>query len=191
MEYGMLKEDMAQKPPYATYNILNGTQLYTMEGESNEKASEFIEQSAKYNTDNIFMLPKQVKLFADGAIYSLAIEMKEGYTEGFKGQWITPLVLFEEQMNIYWDKGHKIHIHVNRDLGVERCLDITRKLMARNLRKNHRMTFHHLGYFTDDQAEEMKKLGIEASVKPYYLWALVDKYSEHGLGSDGPGTWYT
>jgi hypothetical protein len=184
MEYAMLKEEMAKNPPYEIYNILNGTQLYGMEGNSNEKASEFIEASSKYNTNNITMLPKQIKLFADGAIYSLAMEMKEGYTEGFKGQWITPLVLFEEQMNIYWDKGYKIHIHVNGDLGVERCLDVTRKMMARNPRKNHRMTYHHLGYFTDDQADEMKKLGVEASVNPYYLWALADKYSEHGLGPD-------
>ena len=184
MEYSMLKEEMAKNPPYEIYNILNGTQLYGMEGKSNEKASEFIEASPKYNTNNLFMLPKQVKLFADGAIYSLAMEMKEGYTEGFKGQWITPLVLFEEQMNLYWDKGYKIHIHVNGDLGVERCLDVTRKMMARNPRKNHRMTYHHLGYFTDDQADEMKELGVEASVNPYYLWALADKYSEHGLGPD-------
>jgi len=32
-------------------------------------------------------------------------------------------------------------------------------------------------------AEKMKNLGIEASVNPYYLWALADKYSEFGLGS--------
>jgi hypothetical protein len=30
----------------------------------------------------------------------------------------------------------------------------------------------------------MAELGMEASVNPYYLWALSDKYAEHGLGQE-------
>ena len=30
----------------------------------------------------------------------------------------------------------------------------------------------------------MEELGMEASVNPYYLWALADKYSEFGLGPE-------
>ncbi|MBE9539168.1 MAG: amidohydrolase [Proteobacteria bacterium] len=184
MEYQLLKSEMDKNPPYEVYNVLNGTQLYGMRG-SNEKAWEFMEAAPeKYNTDNILMLPKQVKLYADGAIYSLAMEMKEGYSDGFKGQWMTPPVLFEKQMNFYWDKGYKINIHANGDLGIQLCLDITEKMMKRKPRKNHRLTLHHLGYFTDDQAEQMQALGIEASANPYYLWALADKYSEYGLGPE-------
>jgi predicted amidohydrolase YtcJ len=41
-----------------------------------------------------------------------------------------------------------------------------------------------MGYFSDKQAEQVKNLGIEASVNPYYLWALADKYSEKGLGKE-------
>ena len=183
MEYNLLKAEMDKNPPYEVYNILSGTQLTNMKG-SIEKAAEFMESTpAKYDTKNIKILPKQVKLFADGAIYSLAMQMKEGYTDGFKGKWMTPLALFEEQMNYFWDKGYKIHIHANGDLGIQRCIDITRKMMERNPRKDHRLTLHHMGYFTADQADEMKELGIEASVNPYYLWALSDKYSEHGLGA--------
>ncbi len=182
MEYNLLKAEMDKNPPYEVYNILNGTQLSNMMG-SIEKATEFMESTpAKYNIDNIKILPKQVKLFADGAIYSLAMQMKEPYTDGFKGQWMTPLALFEEQMNYYWDRGYKIHIHANGDLGIQRCIDITRKMMERNPRKDHHLTLHHLGYFTADQADEMKELGIETSVNPYYLWALADKYSKYGLG---------
>ena len=182
MEYDLLKVEMDKKPPYDVYNVLNGTQLFSMLG-SNEKAYEFIEAAAdKYDTQNIFMLPKQVKLFADGAIYSLAMEMKDGYTDGFKGQWMTPLATFEEQMNFYWDKGYKINIHANGDLGIQRCIDITQSMMTRNPRKDHRLTLHHMGYFTDDQADQMQELSIEASANPYYLWALSEKYSEHGLG---------
>ena len=184
MEYAMLKQEMAKNPPYDVYNVFNGTQLYGVHGNSNEKAYDWIEQAGQYDTSNIFMLPKQVKLYADGAIYSLAMQMKDGYSEGFKGQWMTPPTLFEEQMNFYWDKGYKINIHANGDLGIQMCIDIVRKMMKRNPRNNHRLTLHHVGYFTDSQADEMQELSIEASANPYYLWALADKYAEHGLGKD-------
>jgi len=182
MEYNLLKGEMDKKPSYEIYNILNAGALTAVKG-SIEKATEFMESTpAKYNTDNIKILPKQVKLFADGAIYSLAMQMKEGYTDGFKGQWMTPVDTFKKQMNYYWDRGYKIHIHANGDLGIQLCIDIVRDMQKRNPRKDHRLTLHHLGYFTADQADEMKELGIEASANPYYLWALAEKYSEHGLG---------
>ena len=182
MEYDLLKSEMDKKPAYEIYNILNAGALTAVKG-SIEKATEFMEKTpAKYNTDNIKILPKQVKLFADGAIYSLAMQMKDGYTDGFKGQWMTPLETFKKQMNYYWDRGYKIHIHANGDLGIQRCIDTVREMQKRNPRKDHRLTLHHLGYFTANQADEMKELGIEASVNPYYLWALSEKYSKYGLG---------
>ena len=184
MELDLLKNEMAKNPPYTIYNILNGANLKIAKGGTNEKAAEFMEAAVKNNTDNIIILPKQVKLFCDGAIYSLAMEMKEPYTDGFKGQWITPLTDFEGLMNFYWDRGYKIHIHANGDLGIQRCIDITKSMMERNPRKDHRLTLHHMGYFTDDQADQMKALGMEASANPYYLWALAEKYSEHGLGPE-------
>ena len=184
MEYTLLKQEMDKNPPYEVYNILNGTQLGRMYG-SIEKATEFIESApGQFNTHNITILPKQIKLFADGAIYSLAMQLKEPYRDGFKGKWMTPLSLFEKQMNYYWDRGYKIHIHANGDLGIQRCIDITRKMMARKPRKDHHLTLHHMGYFTADQAAQMQELGIEASVNPYYVWALADKYSEYGLGKE-------
>ena len=182
MEYDLLKSEMDKKPAYEIYNILNAGALTAVKG-SMEKATKFMEETPdKYNTDNIKILPKQVKLFADGAIYSLAMQMKEGYTDGFKGQWMTPLETFKKQMNYYWDRGYKIHIHANGDLGIQLCLDTVRDMQKRNPRKDHRLTLHHLGYFTADQADEMKKLGIELSVNPYYLWALSEKYTKYGLG---------
>ncbi|MFK5878693.1 MAG: amidohydrolase [Flavobacteriaceae bacterium] len=184
MEYNLLKAEMDKNPPFEIYNVLNGTYL-TLNAGGLEAAEELIVAAPeKYNTQNIFVLPKQVKLFADGAIYSLAMQMKEGYTDGFKGQWITPLDVFNEQMNFYWDKGYKINIHANGDLGIQMCLDIVEDMMKRNPRKDHRLTLHHIGYFTEDQADQMQRLGVETSANPYYLWALADKYSEVGLGPD-------
>ena len=186
MEYGMLKNEMDKNPPYDTYLIPNGTQLYAMAGNSNEKAEKMMQTlPGKYNTQNITFLPKQVKLFADGAIYSLAMQMKQPYTDPrFKGQWMTPLDLFKQQLSFYWDKGYKIHVHANGDKGIQQVIDFNREDQKRHPRKDHRFTLHHMGYFDADIAQQVKDLGMEASVNPYYLWALSDKYAKVGLGKE-------
>lgn len=186
MEYGMLKSEMDKNPPYDVYLIPNGTQLYTMNGNSNEKAMEMMEKmTSEYNTQNIFFLPNQVKLFSDGAIYSLAMQMKDPYlSDEFKGQWMTPLDLFKEQLSLYWKNDYKIHVHSNGDLGIQQVLDFNAEDQKLYPRNDHRFTLHHMGYFDADIAQQVKDLGMETSVNPYYLWALADKYSEFGLGKE-------
>ncbi|MEW6997432.1 amidohydrolase [Colwelliaceae bacterium BS250] len=183
-ELALLKAEMANNPPYDVYLIPSGTQLYGMKG-GNDEAMSFMETLAtgeEYNTANVHFLPKQVKLFADGAIYSQLMQMKDDYTDGHVGEWMTPLDLFSKQIEMYWNNGYKIHVHANGDLGQQMVIDSVKQLQAQNPRTDHRLTLHHMGYFTDDMTKQMAELGMEASVNPYYLWALSDKYAEHGLG---------
>ena len=181
-EYALLKIEMDKLPPYSVYLIPNGTQLYRMKG-GNEEALAFTKTlDGKYNTDNIKFLPNQIKLFSDGAIYSQLMQMQDGYTDGHAGEWMTPPDLLKEQLSLYWDNGYKIHVHSNGDLGIQQVLDFNSADQKRNPRSDHRFTLHHMGYFTDAQAQQVADLGMEASVNPYYLWALADKYSEIGLG---------
>lgn len=185
-ELAMLKSEMATNPPYDVYLIPNGTQLYAMQG-GNVEAMEFMEglaSSDQHNTENIHFLPKQVKLFADGAIYSQLMQMKDGYIDGHEGEWMTPLELFNEQIELYWRNDYKIHVHANGDLGQQMVIDSLANLQANSPREDHRLTLHHMGYFTEDMAQEMSELGMEASLNPYYLWALADKYAEFGLGPE-------
>jgi predicted amidohydrolase YtcJ len=185
LEYGLLKKEMEKNPPYTVYLIANATQLYGMKGNSNEKAEAYMQElPAKYNTPNIIFLPKQSKLFSDGAIYSQLMRMEGGYTDGHQGEWMTPLNLLQQQIKFYWDKGYKIHIHANGDEGIQQVLDYVVEVEKSNPRQDHRLTLHHMGYFSDAQAQQVKDLSIEASVNPYYLWALADKYSKFGLGKD-------
>ena len=119
VELSLLKGEMAKNPPYDVYLIPSGTQLYSMKG-GNQEAMAFIETLATaedLNSQNVRFLPKQVKLFADGAIYSQLMQMKDGYTDGHEGEWMTPLTLFAEQVEMYWQNGYKIHVHANGDLG--------------------------------------------------------------------------
>jgi hypothetical protein len=183
-ELALLKKEMAKNPPFDVYLIPSGTQLFGMKG-GNKEAMAFMETlSDTYNTDNIKFLPKQVKLFSDGAIYSQLMQMKDNYTDGHHGEWMTPLDLFQEQISMYWDNDYKIHVHSNGDKGIQQVLDYLEIDQKRYARKNHRFTLHHMGYYTDGMAQEIKDLGVEASVNPYYLWALADKYSENGLGKE-------
>ena len=185
-ELFLLKSEMAKNPSYDVYLIPSGTQLYSMKG-GNKPAMDFMEtlsENPAYNTNNVHFLPKQVKLFADGAIYSQLMQMKDGYTDGHHGEWMTPLELFSEQVSLYWKNGYKIHVHANGDLGQQMVIDNVAKMQAMSPRTDHRFTLHHMGYFTKEMTTQMAKLGMEASVNPYYLWALADKYTEYGLGKE-------
>ena len=185
-ELQLLLKEMAKNPAYDVYLIPNGTQLYGMKG-GNEQAMAFmktLDTAKAYNTENVHFLPGQVKLFSDGAIYSQLMQMKDGYTDGHKGEWMTPPELFEEQLMMYWNNDYKIHVHANGDLGQQMVIDLVRNALASNPREDHRLTLHHMGYFDAEMAGEMAELGMEASVNPYYLWALADKYSENGLGPE-------
>jgi|TARA_B110001469_G_scaffold105203_1_gene104461 predicted amidohydrolase YtcJ len=185
-ELQLLMKEMAKNPPYDVYLIPSGTQLYGMKG-GNKEAMTFmktLDAKPEYNTTNVKFLPNQVKLFSDGAIYSQLMQMKEGYTDGHSGEWMTPLDLFEEQLMMYWKEGYKIHIHANGDLGQQMVLDLVKQAQESYPRENHRLTLHHMGYFNEVMVQEMDDLKMEASVNPYYLWALADKYSEYGLGKE-------
>ncbi len=109
MELALLKAELERNPPYDVYLIPSGTQLYGMKGGDRE-AMAFIETlvaSSEYNTDRVRFLPGQVKLFADGAICSQLMQMKDGYTDGHEGEWMTPLPLFREQVEMYWTNNYK------------------------------------------------------------------------------------
>ena len=180
-EYALLKAEMAKNPPFDVYLIPNGTQLASMKG-GNQAALAFIKTLPNYSTDNITFLPNQVKLFSDGAIYSQLMQMKDDYTDGHHGEWMTPLTLLQQQMSLYWNQGYKLHIHANGDKGIQQVLDFAAADQQTNPREDHRLTLHHMGYFTDAMAQQIADMGVEASVNPYYLWALSDKYAENGLG---------
>lgn len=123
-------------------------------------------------------------MFSDGAIYSQAMQMIDGYTDGHHGEWITPLNVLQKQISLYWNNNFKIHVHANGDKGIQKVLDFVSEDQKKYPRLDHRLTFHHMGYFTDSIASQIDDMEIEASVNPFYLWALADKYADHGLGTE-------
>lgn len=129
-------------------------------------------------------LPKQVKLFSDGAVFSQLMQLSEGYLDGHHGEWIMEPDVFKTAFEKYWDAGYQIHVHQNGDAGLDMVLDVLEDNLKRNPRENHRTVIVHFSYSRSDQIKRIKQLGAVVSVNPYYPVALADMYSEVGVGPE-------
>ena len=125
--------------------------------------------------------PKQVKLFADGAIYSQLMKLRAGYTDGHKGEWMMEPNLYAAAFRKYWEAGYMIVTHVTGDGGLDMMLENLEINMRRTPRYDHRTTAVHFGVAQPDQIERIKRLGAIVSANPYYVTALADNYAQHGM----------
>jgi predicted amidohydrolase YtcJ len=130
------------------------------------------------------MMPKTIKLFADGAIYSQAMQVRDPYLDGHKGSWIMEPDAFARAFQIYWDAGYQIHIHVCGDAGLDMVLDNLEVSLLRHPRYDHRTVAVHFAVSQPEQVERIKHLGALVSANPYYVTALADAYSREGLGPE-------
>lgn len=129
----------------------------------------------------LMFFPKQIKLFADGAIISQLMQMKEPYTDGHHGEWMINPDDLERRAKLFWDAGYQLHIHVNGDLGAEVVLATLEKRLKENPRQDHRFVVVHFANSTETQIARLAKDGAIFSVNPYYPVGFADKYAE-GLG---------
>jgi predicted amidohydrolase YtcJ len=146
-------------------------------------------QIARAPEGKVSLVAKQVKLFADGAIISQLMQMRDGYlgADGqpdphHHGEWIMEPAELRRFFNVYWDAGWQIHIHVNGDLGLDVLLGIIADAMTRFPRINHRTTIVHFANSTEEQVARIAALGAIVSANPYYPVGFADKYSQYGLG---------
>lgn len=130
----------------------------------------------------LMFFPKQIKLFADGAIISQMMQMKDGYTDGHTGVWIMTPDELEARSKLYWDAGYQLHIHVNGDLGLDVVLDTLERRLREKPRVDHRTVIVHFANSTDEQVARIKKLGAIVSANPYYTTAFADNFGKAGLG---------
>lgn len=142
------------------------------------------EQLASWYGGMTSLASKQIKLFADGAIYSQLMQVREPYLDGHKGAWMMDEEVFTRAFRIYWDAGYQIHIHVNGDAGLDRVLDTLEANLKRNPRSGHRTVLIHFAVSAPDQVARIKKLDAIVSANPYYVTALADQYGKVGLGPE-------
>ena len=127
---------------------------------------------------------RQAKLFADGAIYSQLMQVRQPYLDGHKGEWMMDEAVFERAFRVYWDAGYQLHIHVNGDAGLERVLGALEANLRRNPRYDHRTVLVHFAVSGQDQVARIRQLGAIVSGNPYYVAALADQYAKVGLGPE-------
>lgn len=127
-------------------------------------------------------LPKQVKLFTDGAIFSQLMQMKDGYTDGHHGAWIIDPPVFSYAFQGFWDAGYQIHVHNNGDAGFDVVLGELEKAMKRAPRHDHRTVLVHFGFAQPEQVRRWIELGGIVSSNPYYVTALAGPYEKIGIG---------
>jgi predicted amidohydrolase YtcJ len=130
------------------------------------------------------LAPRQAKLFADGAIYSQLMQVRDPYLDGHAGEWMMDRDVFERAFRIYWDAGYQIHVHVNGDSGLDRVLDTLEANIRRHPRFDHRTVLVHFAVSAPDQVARIKALGAIVSGNPYYVTALADQYGKVGLGTE-------
>ncbi len=131
----------------------------------------------------VAMVPRQIKLLADGAIVSQFMQMKDGYTDGHHGEWMMPPEALEKYGKLYWDAGYQLHIHVTGDLGLDVTLDMLERRMRENPRANHRTVIIHFPNSNEAQVERIARLGAIVSSNPYYPIGFANKYAQYGLGA--------
>ncbi len=105
--------------PFRFYFIADGKSITAIHPD--DKVPSETEKLLTWGRGMTAYVPKQVKLFADGAIFSQAMQVSEGYLDGHKGEWMMDLDLFARTMKVYWDNGYQLHIHVNGDAGLDMC----------------------------------------------------------------------
>ncbi|MEI6254389.1 MAG: amidohydrolase [Mycobacteriaceae bacterium] len=152
-------------------------------------------QVARASTGKVRLLPKQVKLFADGAIISQLMQMRAPYLDDsghpdlcHHGEWMMQPDTFRAFARAYWIADWQLHIHVNGDAGLDLVLDTVEACMAEHPRSDHRTVIVHFANSTEQQIDRIARLGCIVSANPYYPVGFAEQYSRHGLGPERADT---
>ena len=174
----------ARETPFYSFFIVDGRSQVDAGLGLAESLAATEKEVASAPEGKVSFFPRQIKLFADGAIISQLMQMKAGYTDGHQGVWMMTPENIEARTKLYWDAGYQIHTHVNGDLGLDVLLDCLERRMRDNPRADHRSVIVHFANSTEEQIGRIARLGAIVSANPYYPVGFADKYSEHGLGPE-------
>ena len=128
---------------------------------------------------------KRIKLFADGAMFSLLMALNPpGYVGFGQNEWITPQDDFRALARKYWDEGYRIHVHTNGDAGIDFVMDVFEELQVEKPRLKNSLVLEHYGYSNERLNRRVAEFGAAVSANPYYVTFLGDTYSTVGLSPD-------
>jgi predicted amidohydrolase YtcJ len=160
-----------------------------------EAVADAEQQVARASSGKVRLLPKQVKLFADGAIISQLMQMRKPYLDDaghpdlcHHGEWMMQPDAFRAFATVYWKAGWQLHIHVNGDAGLDLVLDTIDGCLTAHPRTDHRTVIVHFANSSEEQVDRIARLGCIVSANPYYPVGFADKYAAHGLGAERADT---
>ncbi len=160
-----------------------GNSIYDHNGKNPLKTLESVREMAKHGGKHIKWMQHQVKLFSDGAVYSQLMQLKDGYLDGHKGEWIQTPEDLENSARPFWRAGYQIIVHVNGDLGMEKTLDVLDDFQREYPRYDHRFRIDHFAFSEKDQVKRASHLGALISSNPFYTYVLGEQYSKFGVGA--------
>ena len=177
--------------PFQSTFMVEGRTQPVRKLQPNEFVADAEKQVERGAGDKVFVVDKQVKLFADGAIISQLMQMNDPYVDRdgqpdphHHGEWMMEPEVLRTVFDTYWDAGWQPHIHVNGDKGLDVVLDVLEEAQKRFPRVNHRTVIVHFANSTEEQVERIARLGAIVSANPYYPVGFADKFSEWGLGPE-------
>ena len=142
------------------------------------------EQAESLSGKRVKWLPDQVKLFTDGAVYSQLMQLKDGYLDGHKGEWIQSPEDFAKSAWAFWKEGYQITAHQNGDMGMELGLNTLEGMLHRMPRYDHRFALHHFAFSEKEQIARAAQMGAGISSNPFYVHVLGEQYSKVGVGPE-------
>jgi len=185
-EYATLALEMHDPDtPYRFVMAPNALHLLRREG-SAVAAEAAAEAMLGWGDDQIRVI-KHAKYYADGAIFSLLMQMTEPYLDGHHGEWMMAPEEQQAVLETFWSKGWSIHIHVNGDAGLDLVLDQIEAVKRDAPRPDQRIVLEHYGYAREDQHARVRDLGVVVSNNAYYVHELAPIYAEYGLGPERAG----
>lgn len=143
----------------------------------------FAEGVAPDEDENVRILG--AKLFTDGSIGSRTAALSEGYAgaHDHRGDLVYDAPTLRARVAAALSRGLQPALHAIGDLGVEATLDAFR---AAGVTPRHRARIEHAEMVTDEQLDEMRRLGVVASVQPNFTgeWGMPGQMYEERLGRE-------
>lgn len=188
--WGLYQEILgAQETPFLSTFLVDARSQADAGMDPADAVADAEAQVARATAGKVRLLPRQVKLFADGAIISQLMQMRDPYLDDdghpdlcHHGEWMMQPDAFRAFATVYWCAGWQLHIHVNGDAGLDLVLDTIEECMAAKPRADHRTVIVHFANSAEEQIDRIARLGCLVSANSYYPVGFADKYAAHGLG---------
>lgn len=127
-----------------------------------------------------------LKLFIDGSLGASTCWMLEPFTDDENSCGLcvyNDLEELYEEMKEAHKLGYQIGIHAIGDRGNRELVNLYKRLLTEHPRKNHRHRIEHASLLTSDTIQDMKELGLIASIQPPFITTDAP-LAEYRLGKE-------